>query len=257
MNLHLIVNRILFLGCFFSTPAYAQIPDSTDNSKNYSLLITPRVHSTGHFPYTGAYVNHNTVVDLNVYYERNGIGTFAFKSQGLGDNHSVINYGQLGICTPLSINDKLKVTPYVGYLFSQAKGFRDKNSDFWSGIVIRYKVGTYLVLENTALFLNLTEPELDAAFNNRSHAEITVGKFKFDLLLWYRNNFINHVQNVSGALAINFPPVKISDQISIRNVLAMQSYLTKEKPSFAMHRELLYSLVIPMNLSCESSIFKK
>jgi hypothetical protein len=215
----------------------------------YTFEIVPSLHTTGHFQYTGAYVNNHLNADIQAYYERQGVGFLAFKSLDFVDAHTAINYLQIGAIKKWRVNKKVVIMPYVGYLFVQSEGFRDRDSDFWSAIKVEYKLNDQLTIENTMLLLNVVKTELGSSFNNRFKASVVLGQFEFEIYLWYKRNFDNAFKFVSGSTKILFPKIKIHPRFYIRNALAIQSYLSNEKPSFAQQRGILFSTTFPLDFS--------
>lgn len=213
-----------------------------DSVKMVTLLVTPRINSTGHFPFTGSLVNHHINADINIFYERKVLGFFLFKSQDLQEP-SIINYLQPGLFINARLNTVLRARVFIGYLLSQAEGFRDNDSDFYSDIGLYWDVTPRLRVENTALFYDI-EQQLKLA--DRLLITWQEKKFKFDLYIWHRIVFENGDQATSAMLAFTFPQIKLSKSTTLTFTSSYQRYLTTNRPGFALKDGYLFSLAMPI-----------
>src|SRR6478736_9479617 len=101
---------------FISMNVHGQAKDSTRYS---SLFVNPRLNSAGYFPFTGALLNHNTNFDVNIVYQNKWFGYLLFKSVDLEEKESPINYLQTALFKNISINKKVSLRAFFGYLFAQ------------------------------------------------------------------------------------------------------------------------------------------
>lgn len=221
--------------------------DSTRPAKIFT--ITPRFNSAGHFPFSGALINHNINFDVNVYYQRGMTGFFLFKSWDLRDTHSIVNYFQPGIFQKFNVGKKLNLGFFTGYIFSQTNGFSDSDSDFFLANVTTWTPSEKIRIENTALFFNLTKPELSTTLANRFLLNYFLDKWKFDVYVWERVEFRNNFFATSASFAVNFPKIRLSDSVFILNTLSYQGYITEAKPDWAMRDGFLYSLSFPITVN--------
>ena len=215
----------------------------TDSTRTTTFIITPRLNSTGYFPFTGAYINKHINADVNIFFENRIFGFFLFKSQDLQDSHSIVNYLQPGIFKKIQFNQNFKLRFFAGYLLSQASGFRDKDSDYYTAVVAYWTINDPIKLENTALFFDLS---ISAKLANRFVLSYEQNEFKIDLFVWERVVFETGGLSTSAALSLNFPPIRINERLSIQNTVSYQSYLTRSKPEFAMRDGVLFQVSVPM-----------
>jgi hypothetical protein len=229
--------------CGIAMLSHAAIAQQSDSISTKTFIITPRLNSGGYFPFTGAYINKNINADINIFYEDRIFGFFLFKSQDLKDPHSIVNYLQPGIFKKVEFNPNFKLRFFAGYLFSQAAGFRDKDSDYYTACVAYWTINEWFKLENTALFIDLS---ISPKLANRFVLSYQPGGFKFDLFVWERVVFSTGELSTSASLSVNFPSIKINDRISVQNTVSCQSYLTKSKPDFAMRDGVLFQVSVPI-----------
>jgi hypothetical protein len=229
----------------FSTPqsAIAQLLER-DSVMRPDFVITPRLNSAGYFPYTGALLNKNTNFDLNVFFEyRRKYGFFLFKSVDLEDRRSYVNYLQPGIFRTFQATKNFKLRLFFGYLFSQTRGFRDPDSDYYTALVGYYSIGENMKLENTALFYDLVN---SAKLANRLLLSRTIANFTAEVYVWHRVVFDDNSHSTSASFAITLPRISVSPSTSINTTVSYQGYLTKNKPDFAMRDGFLFQVAIPI-----------
>lgn len=208
------------------------------------LVITPRVNSAGHFPFTGSLLNTHVNADLNIFYERRRTGFFLFKSVDLVDAHSGVNYFQPGIFRKFEWGPRVQLRAFVGYLFTQTQGFRDDDSDYYTAATVYWTVHENLKVENTALFFDLSQSKKLA---NRLLLSYFWKGFKLDLYVWHRWECERSNHATSASIAIGLPKIKITNALAIQNTVSYQGYLSEEKPSYAMRQGLLVSVAFPIN----------
>lgn len=225
----------------FAESAIAQ--SKRDTVPDVTFVITPRINSTGHFPFTGSYINKNFNADVNIFYERKTLGFFLFKSQDLEDRHSIVNYLQPGIFKKVEITPTLKLRFFVGYLLTQTAGFHDPDSDYYAAVVAYWSLGDKIQLEHTALFYDLSGDDKVA---NRFVFSYLERGFKFDLFVWNRLVFGDGSSSTSASLSVNFPKIRLSEKVSIQSTVSYQGYLTDEKPAYAMRNGVLFSVSFPI-----------
>jgi len=213
------------------------------------FIITTRLHSTSHFPYSGSFINRHLNADINLYYERNRTGAFLFKAQDLEDQHGLVNYFQPGLFKRFAVGQKLIFSFFGGYLFNQTVRFSDKDSDVWSAFNTSWVISDHFKVENTALFFNLTKSELNSQWANRTVISALFKDFKFDLYVWHNIVFKTNFQFTSAALAVNFPRINLSEKIKIQNSFMYQSYISDNKPSWAMRNGFLFTIAVPIQIS--------
>lgn len=253
MENKILVNRkvkiLLLLFCNLTCLyVLAQQVVSKTEDQSYSLELTPKLYSAGHFPYSGIYVNRNPNAELGIRYEGKHAGGFLSKNIDLGDFHSSLNYTTVGLFKSIHISKSIKFTPYVGYFFAQANSFMDTGSDLWASIVMKFTVNKWFLIENTSLFGNLLQQHSGASLANRLNLRITISGFKFDSYTWYTHVFSKSPHFVSGSFSITTPDWKINDNISIKTQVSMLQQLSSEKPESAMTRGFLASLFVPIDL---------
>ena len=242
-------NRLLF-SCLLiiSFSSRGQQPESKANKEPYSLLLTPKFHSTGHSPYSGVYLNNHFNAEIGLNYKYNGFEAFVSRNIDFVDSHSSINFMTVGVSKSFRLTKSIKVTPYAGYFFRQSYSFSDDNSDMWAAVVVKFTITKWFAIENTALFGNLVRHTAHASIANRLHLSLLVGKFKVDTYTWYTHSLSNP-HFVSTSLAVTTPDWEITKSISARIQVAMLQYVTNERPEGAMNRGGLISLILPIDLS--------
>ena len=226
------------------TLAMAEVRQARDTTRHTVLVISPRLNSTGHFPFTGALINHHLNADINIFYDRHPVGFFLFKSQDLQEK-SIVNYLQPGVFATVKLSSQLKVRGFFGYLLSQAEGFRDDDSDYYTAATVYWDIAPGFRLENTALFYDLT---LGTKLAERLLLSYQKKKYKLDLYVWHRMVLDEGNHSTSAMLAFTFPQIKISDKTTLLLTSSYQSYLTTNRPGFALKNGFLFSLAMPITV---------
>lgn len=220
---------------------YPELADSV--KKVGSFIITPRINSAGHFPFTGSLLNHNVNADLNLFFERKALGFFIFKSHDLKEKNSIVNYLQPGLFATLKLNSSLKARVFLGYIFSQAYSFRDADSDYYSAVSLYWDITKDLRVENTTLFYDLNQKMKVA---ERLLFSWRMKNAKIELYLWERIILGEQNYATSAMLSFTFPTLKISESVSIFFTSSYQRYLTENKPNFALTDGFLFSITMPV-----------
>jgi hypothetical protein len=219
----------------------------TDSVKPYTLIISPRLNSAGYFPFTGAVLNHNVNFDFTVAFQKDNRGFVLFQSFDLQNKNSPVNYFQPAIFEKFPVGRSLTLGVYFGYLFSQMNSFSDNGqSDYFGALTQRREISKNFCLENTMLFGNLTT---QVNLVNRLVLLYTVKKFRFDLYLHERVVFETKDLSTSGAFAVNLPRLKLADKLFAVATLTCNSYLSKNRPAYALENGFLFSLAFPIDLS--------
>lgn len=224
-----------------STPLLAQ-KQAKDTTRR-TLVITTRINSTGHFPFSGALVNKNTNVDLNIFYEHKRYGFFIFQSVDLEDKRSFVNYLQFGIFRKFKLRPAVQLGVFAGYVFSQTTGFKDNDSDYFTAAVVYWTVSPHLKVESTSLFFDLSQ---STKLAQRFLISYSLKDFKFESYLWYRVVFEKNTHSLSSSLALYFPKAKIAGNLYVQTSISYWGYLTETKPSFALRNGVLFSVAFPL-----------
>ena len=226
----------------------AQQPASKADQQPYSFSLTAKLHSTGHSIYSGQYLNHHPNAEINLSYKYKRFGASITKSTDVVDLHSSVNFTTIGLSKSLKLSESLTVIPYVGLFLRQSNSFADDASDAWACVVVRYRLTSFLVVENTALVGNLIRHKKKASLANRLNAMLSIGKLKVDAFAWYCHSVNSKKHFVSTARGSS-PDWVISPSISVRLQVAMLQQVSPEKPEAAMRRGGLVSLTFPVSLS--------
>jgi hypothetical protein len=237
----------LLLFVSFKAPGQDTVKVSPKKTKG-SFTVTTRLHSTGHFPFTGSYINRHLNADINVSYTRKNFGVFLFKSHDLEEPHSAISYLQPGVFRKFSVNRKLTLRILAGYIFNQTTRFSDKDSDAWTALITSWQPHSGLRIENTALVFNLAKSELSCQLANRTVFSYFVRDFKLDWYVWNNLTFETQRYSASTQLSVSFPKIKINDKLGIITSVAAQTYVTDYKPSYAMRHGFLFTIAVPLEL---------
>ncbi len=204
-----------------------------DNEQPYSLLLTAKVHSTGHSPFSGSYFNHHSNGEIGLLFKTRQIGALISKNVDFADVHSSINYTTVGFFKSFQLNESVKLTPYIGYFLRQSHSFMDDNSDAWTCLVARVNVNRWLAIENSTLVGNLIRHYSKASLANRINATISIWKFKLDAYTWYTHAFNSASHFVSASLAITSPDWRITETVSARLQVAVMQQISNEIPKVA------------------------
>lgn len=231
---------LFLLFVLLAASAGAQVRDSVSRP---TLLITPRLNSAGHFPFTGSLINHHLNADVNIFYSRRTLGFFLFKSYDIADPHSVVNYFQPGVFANLQLRPTFKARVVFGYIFSQTDGFRDSDSDYYTAVAFYWDPSPNFHVEHTALFYDYT---LNKKLANRLLAGWSSRPMKVEAYVWHRYVMDEDRQAVSAALALTFPKIKLSEKVSLQLTSTYMGYLTESKPDYALRDGFLFTLAAPI-----------
>ena len=232
-----------------SVEGTAQPSESKAGKQPYSLEITPKLHSAGYFQYSGALFNYHPNIELNVTVNYKRLGAFITKYHDFVDSHSPVNYTTVGLYGSVQIGQRVKVTPYAGYFFSQKHSFMDKGSDMWAGLVIRLTISKSIWIENTSLVSNLLHHMAAMALANRLNAALMIGKFRLDTYAWYSHSMHSPLNGISTGFAITSPEWALSHTVSMKVQVSFLQQVTHEWPAGAYERGLLASLIVPIKCS--------
>jgi hypothetical protein len=242
-----------FLLChLFVFRSGAQQPASKAGQQPYSFSLTAKLHSTGHSIYSGQYLNHHPNAEINLSYKYKRFGAFITKSTDVADLQSSINFTTIGLSQSFKVGRSLTVMPYVGLFLRQSHGFADDASDAWSCVVVKYRLTSFFILENTILVSNLIRHRSKVSLANRFNVTVAIGKIKFDAYAWYCHAKRSKSHFISTSVAITSPDWIISPSISARLQVAVLHQMASEKPEGSMRRGALVSLIVPVNLSKNS-----
>ncbi len=224
---------------FIAAEARANPADTTRGQ----WVITPRLHSIGFFPFTGAVLNHHPSADINVFYQRRQYGFFLYQSADLLDRHSFVNYLQPGIFRSFRLSRSVEARLFLSYICSQSEGWFDRYSDYVVAPAFYWTVNPSLKLESTTLFFDLTQ---GAKVATRARATYDWRGFRFESFLWYRAVFSERGGALSGSIGVSLPRAELSKRVFLQATVSYMGYLTERKPSFAARDGLLFTLAMPM-----------
>lgn len=226
----------------------AQESESKANNRPYSLVITPKLHSAGYFPYSGACFNYHPNIELNVTARYREVGAFVTKYFDFVDSRSSVNYTTVGLFGSVHINPRLKVTPYAGYFFAQKHSFMDKASDMWACLMIRLTISERFWIENTSLVTNLMHHTATAGLVNRINAAVMIGKFRLDSYTFYTHSMHTSLHGVSASFAVTSPEWTLSHTVSLKVQASFLQQITDEWPEGAHERGFFMSLIVPIDI---------
>lgn len=217
-----------------------------DSSSRYVFIVTPRINSAGHFPFTGSLINRNLNGDINIFYSRRTLGFFIFKSYDLVDSHSAVHYFQPGVFLNIPIQSTFKLRTVFGYLFSQTTEFRDADSDYYAALALYWDVTPRVKIEHTALWYDCT---INSKLANRFLVSWESKKIRIDLYVWHRLVIGEQTQALSSSLAITYPKIKINKNVSLHLTTSYLGYLTNAKPDFALRDGFLLTMAVPVRMN--------
>jgi hypothetical protein len=212
------------------------------------FILTSKIHSTGHFPYSGSLLNNHLNIDFNLYYAKNNNGFFVFKAIDLEDFASDVNYTQVGGFRRFHVSKTITLTPYVGYIFLQTKGFLDKGSDVFVAFSPTYQSDKWKI-ENTTLIQSVLDPNYASTMANRLEIKYFMKPFNLSWFIWHNTTMIeNAKQSLSTALVFQFPKVELAKNMPMQTSLMLQTYVSKYKPDYALAKGVVFSIIFPIEL---------
>ncbi len=224
---------------FLAVDARASRRDTT----RAQWVITPRLHSIGFFPFTGAVLNHHPSADLNIYFQQRKYGFFLYQSADLLDRHSFVNYLQPGVFRSFQVSRRLEARLFLSYICSQSAGWFDRYSDYVVAPAFYWTVSPSLKLESTTLFFDLTQ---GAKVATRARVMYDWRGFRFESFLWYRAVFSEQGGALSASVGISLPRAALAPHVFVQTTISYMGYVTEKKPDFAARDGLLFTLAMPM-----------
>lgn len=209
------------------------------------LNINPRVHSSGFFPFSGAILPANPVADVNVFMEKRRWGFFLFQSLDLNDPHAVVNYLQPGVFAVFRPSTKLKIRTHFGYIFNQTRGFKDNDSDYFSGLQINWSIRPGLRIENSTLYFDWN---VRAKMAHRFLVEYNRPRWRLSGYVWYRKVFADPDGALSAAAAITWPIIPITAKSNLEFTTTCMGYISDYMPSFARRDGIFFTLAVPIDV---------
>lgn len=215
-----------------------------DDSVKTTFVVTPRLHSAGYFPYTGALLNHNPVADVNVFVERKSFGFFVFQSLDIVDRHSYANYLQPGVFATLRFRNDVRLRTFVGYIFSQANGFRDADADYYIAASLNWDITKSLRIENTLLYYDIVK---QSKLANRLLVSWTWRWGKADVYVWNRQVLDEAHHALSASAGLSTPTLRVSKHFSAQLTASYIRYITNYKPSYALGDGFFLTISVPVD----------
>lgn len=215
-----------------------------DSVTKATVEVNTRLHSTGYYPYTGSLINRHPTADINLFYERKTLGFFLFYSRDLIEKHSIVNYLQPGIFATLKVNPSLRTRIYFGYLLSQANGFRDTDSDFYTSMAQYWNLGKGFRVENTAL---LYDWNLNLKVADRLLFVYQTKPVKIEFFIWYRKVLESSEHATSAMVAFTSPRLALSKSFTLLFTGAYQQYLSQYRPSYALKNGFVFTIAAPFS----------
>jgi hypothetical protein len=209
-----------------------------------ALIVNPRIHSAGYFPFTGALLNFNPVADVTLYYEKEELGFFLFQSVDLADRRSFANYFQPGVFASYRAHPRVRIRAIFGYVFSQTNGFRDSDSDYYALGVVNWGISKRLRLENA---LQLYDYSHGTKLSDRLLMEWSSRRLRAGLAVWQRVVLKDNFGSTSASLSLTFP-VELGENRSLELTASYMGYLSTRKPDFALRNGFFLTLAVPMAL---------
>jgi hypothetical protein len=244
------VRGLLFACCLsVGFQGNAQQSASKADKQPYSLLMTIKLHSTGHSIYSGLYFNNHLNAEMGLSYKYKRIGAFITKNVDIADVRSSINTATIGVFKTFQVSESIQLVPYLGYFLRQSYSLADKQSDAWTCLAIRFTINRFFIVENTALVGNLIRHHSKASLANRINGALLLGNFRIDAYAWYSQSLYSTRHFVSASVAVTSPDWVISPFVSIRLQASMIQHISNKKPEGVMQRGGLISLIVPVNLS--------
>jgi hypothetical protein len=222
--------------------------ESKAGTRPFSLTLTTKLHSTGHSPYSGVYINRHLNGELNLQFVRRHFGAFLSKSFDFTDRRSGINFATVGIYRSVPLSRSFKFIPYIGYFLQQRRSLIDEGSDMWAAAEFQWDVTDRFMVKNTMLFGGLARRENSVSLSNRVNTRAALGEFKLDLYVWYSHEFDRSPHFVSASLAVTSPDWILTNTLLVRVQLAALQQISKQRPENAMTRGMLVSAIVPLEL---------
>ncbi|HLZ17320.1 MAG TPA: hypothetical protein VKQ08_09780, partial [Cyclobacteriaceae bacterium] len=177
--------------------------------------LNTRLHTMGHFSFTGRIISPNPAFDLFYTYDRKQWGFVLFKAFDLYDHTTSNNFMLAMLRKNFKISNRLTITPQVGMILEQSQTFADKGTDIASIIITSYKVSSHLTVDHTAIFGNLVLVPEERDWFNRVRFLYSQHHWDVTLSLWHNNKWIDHdnSQYFSSGLYLYYNRVKINDHL--------------------------------------------
>jgi hypothetical protein len=240
--------KYIMLGLLICFSLKTNAQDSIANSTKRTLILTTKLHSTGHFPYSGSLLNHHVNGDVSLFFQKQNWGFFVFKALDFEDLQSDVNYLQTAVFRKTNLTRSFSLTPYAGYLFLQNRAFADFGSDVFMALSTTVE-SQNLMIENTTLITNVFNKGYQRAMANRMEIRYAFKPMHVSWFIWHNMGLPdNGKQTLSTALAFRFPKVRWLAKIPLQSTLLFQSYLSNYKPDYAMRRGVVFSCVFPVAL---------
>lgn len=219
--------------------------DPAGDSIRTVLNINPRIHSSGFFPFSGAILPASPVADLNIFMEKRRWGFFLFQSLDLKESHAVVNYLQPGLFAVFRPTPKLKIRTHFGYIFNQTQGFKDNDSDYFSGLQINWSLRPDLRIENSTLYYDWN---VRSKMAHRLLVEYSKPRWRASGYVWYRKVFADSDGALSAAMAITWPIVRINTKSNLEFTTTYMGYVSDYLPSFARRSGVFFSVAVPIDV---------
>lgn len=209
------------------------------------LNVNPRVHSSGFFPFSGAILPASPVADLNIFMEKRRWGFFLFQSLDLNNPHAVVNYLQPGLFAVFRTSPKLKIRTHFGYIFNQTQGFKDNDSDYFSGLQVNWNLRPGLRIENSTLYFDWN---IRSKMAHRFLVEYSKPRWRVSGYVWYRKVFADSDGALSAAAAITWPIIPISSKSNLELTTTVMGYVSDYVPSFARRDGIFFTVAVPIDV---------
>lgn len=194
--------------------------DSTRREKKEprsKSTLTTRLHTMGHFSFTGRLISPNPALDFFYTYDRKQWGFVLFKAFDLYDHTTSNNFTLAMFRKNFKIGRRLTISPQVGTILEQANSFADKGSDIGAIIITTYKVSSNVTVDYTAIFGNLVFDKEERDWFNRVRLLYSRDHWDVTLSAWHNNKLIDHdnSQYFSSGIYVYYNRIKINDHFSL------------------------------------------
>jgi hypothetical protein len=203
--------------------------------KNYSTTAIVRMHSMGIFSFSGRLISDNPTADLFLNYNySNKWGVTMFKAADLYQSTSDYNFLLVMANKNFTLNKKLNVNVFGGFLLEQEHHFADHGSDIIGNITTTYKVSKYFTIEHMGLFGNLVFERSNADWVNRFKFIFSKNHVDLTAWAWFNNKVFDTASYTSTGISAFYNRIPISSRLAlgtgITGLLMLQSSDTIANP---------------------------
>lgn len=219
-----------------------------NDSTKPSVRSTVKLNSLGYFSYGGRIVSDKQSLDVSLIYERRNWGVFLFKVVDLFDHQSANNFAMAMVFTHLVVNDRITITPYVGFVMEQLESFADKGSDLGTIVVSKIKLTDRVSAEHAAVISNLMLEPHHKDWVNRIRLIFDSGHYNLTWLGWHNNNVLDSSGYYSTGFSAAYNKIVLTEHLHMNaGVTAYKMIQSTREDANPIDNGLLLSISLVIN----------